>query len=76
MSSISMSKFRIKQHLQGRKIIENFIEAKDKKEAELKYKNEIFLNHEWKEIEEEYRLIDTEIDILENNDTKKHGDNI
>ena len=71
-----MKMFKVKQHLQGRKIIENFVEANNEKEAEMKCKNEKFLNNEWKEVDEEYRLIDTEFELIKKIHVSKKGDSI
>ena len=53
----------------GWKTVENFIDAKDEDEAWEKYNENgenVLVNKEWKIIEEEYKLVDTEI--------TKHGD--
>ena len=42
----------------------------------MKCKDEEFLNHEWKEIDEEYRLIDTEFELVEKFHISKKGDGI
>ncbi len=59
-----MKSYKIRQPLQGWKIVENFIDANNEKEAEIKCKKENFVNKDWKEVEEEYRLIDTEINLI------------
>ena len=53
----------------GWKTVENFIDAKDEDEAWEKYNENgenVLVNKEWKEVDEEYKLVDTEI--------TKHGD--
>jgi len=58
-----MPRYKITQHLSGWKIIENFVDAQTEEEAtELYNKGDENLNlSEWKEVEEEYRINDTEI---------------
>ena len=58
-----MPRYKITQHLSGWKIVENFVDAKDKEEAnELYNKGDENLNLlEWREVDEEYRINDTEI---------------
>ena len=53
----------------GWKTVENFIDTKDEDEAWEKYNENgenVLVNKEWKEVDEEYKLVDTEI--------TKHGD--
>ena len=64
-----MPRYKITQHLTGWKLIGNFIDAKDEDEAWEKYNENgenVLVNKEWKEVDEEYKLVDTEI--------TKHGD--
>ena len=58
-----MPRYKITQHLSGWKIIENFVDAKNEEEAnELYNKGDENLNLlEWREVDEEYRINDTEI---------------
>ena len=64
---------KIKEHLQGWKTVENFIDANNKKEAEIEYKKQNFVNKDWREVEEEYRLIDTEINLINDLPIKTKG---
>ena len=61
-----MPRYRITQHLSGWKIIENFVDAQTEEEAtELYNKGDENLNlSEWKEVEEEYRINDTEFELV------------
>ena len=68
-----MKRYKIKEHLQGWKIVENFIDANNKKEAEIEYKKQNFVNKDWREVEEEYRLIDTEIKLINDLPIKTKG---
>ena len=56
-----MPRYKITQHLTGWKIVENFIDAKDNDDAWEKHNKEKYANKEWREAEEEYKLVDTEI---------------
>jgi|TARA_B110000196_G_C20961666_1_gene574284 hypothetical protein len=58
-----MPRYKITQHLSGWKIVENFVDAKNEEEAnELYNKGDENLNLlEWREVDEEYRINDTEI---------------
>jgi hypothetical protein len=60
-----MPRYKITQHLSGWKIVENFVDAKNEEEAnELYNKGDENLNLlEWREVDEEYRINDTEIEI-------------
>ena len=64
-----MPRYKITQHLTGLKLIGNFIDAKDEDEAWDKWNEEtslkptnILVNKEWEEIEEEYKVTDTELE--------------
>ena len=64
-----MPRYKISEHMTGWKTVENFIDAKDEDEAWEKYNENgenVLVNKEWKEVDEEYKLVDTEI--------TKHGD--
>ena len=56
-----MPRYKITQHLTGWKLIGNFIDAKDEDEAWDKHEKDSYINKEWKEIEEEYKVTDTEL---------------
>jgi len=56
-----MPRYKITQHLTGWKVIENSIDAKDEDEAWEKYEGSNWVNVEWKEVEQEYKVTDTEI---------------
>ena len=56
-----MPRYKITQHLTGWKLIGNFIDAKDEDEAWAKHEKDSYVNKEWKEIEEEYKVTDTEL---------------
>ena len=56
-----MPRYKITQHLTGWKLIGNFIDAKDEDEAWDKHEKDSYVNKEWKEIEEEYKVTDTEL---------------
>ena len=48
----------------GWKTVENFIDAKSEEDAWEKWNtiaDDILVNKEWKEVDEEYKLVDTEI---------------
>ena len=57
-----MPRYKITQHLTGWKVVENYIDAKDYQDAHLKHNADKYLNKEWKEVEEEYKVTDTEIE--------------
>ena len=57
-----MPRYKITQHLTGWKLIGNFIDAKDEDEAWEQHEKDSYVNKEWKEIEEEYKVNDTEIE--------------
>ena len=64
-----MPRYKITQHLTGWKLIGNFIDAKSEEDAWEKWNtiaDDTLVNKEWKEVDEEYKLVDTEI--------TKHGD--
>ena len=73
-----MPRYKITQHLTGWKLIGNFIDAKDEDEAWDKWSEEtslkptnILVNKEWEEIEEEYKVTDTELEKV--GDTPTEG---
>jgi|TARA_R110002110_G_scaffold2292_6_gene10493 hypothetical protein len=66
-----MPRYKITQHLTGWKIVENFIDAKDNDDAWEKHNKEKYANKEWREAEEEYKLVDTE--ITKEGDTPTEG---
>tara|TARA_R110001583_G_scaffold98333_1_gene243344 strand:+ start:440 stop:718 length:279 start_codon:yes stop_codon:yes gene_type:complete len=66
-----MPRYKITQHLSGWKIVENFIDAKDNDDAWEKHNKEKYANKEWREAEEEYKLVDTE--ITKEGDTPTEG---
>ena len=71
-----MKLFKVRQHLQGRKIIENFIEAKNENDAKKKCEKNKFMKKNWSEVNEEYRLIDTEYELVEKGHISKTGNGI
>ena len=56
-----MPRYKITEHLTGWKIVENFIDAKDEDDAWEKHNERDYVNQEWREAEEEYKLVVTEI---------------
>ena len=69
-----MPRYKISEHLTGWKTVENFIDAKNEDEAWEKYNENgenVLVNKEWKIIEEEYKLVDTE--ITKEGDTPTEG---
>jgi len=66
-----MPRYKITQHLTGWKIVENFVDAKDKDDARKKHNEREYVNKEWREAEEEYKLVDTE--ITKEGDTPTEG---
>ena len=69
-----MPRYKITQHLTGWKVIGNYIDAKDGDEALENYNKHgdgDLVNDEWKEIEEEYKVTDTE--ITKEGDTPTEG---
>ena len=56
-----MPRYKITQHLTGWKLIGNFIDAKDEDTAWEKHEKNSYVNKEWKEVEEEYKVTDTEL---------------
>ena len=73
-----MPRYKITQHITGWKLIGNFIDAKDEDEAWDKWSVEtsliptnILVNKEWEEIEEEYKVTDTELEKV--GDTPTEG---
>ena len=71
-----MKLFKVRQHLQGRKIIENFIEAKNEDDDKKKFEKNKFIKKNWSEVDEEYRLIDTEFELIEKGHISKKGNGI
>ena len=57
-----MPRYKITQHLTGWKVVENFIDAKDEDEAWEKHEKDDYVGEEWNEVEEEYKVTDTEIE--------------
>ena len=57
-----MPRYKITQHLTGWKVIGNYIDAKDEDTAWEKHEKDSYVNKEWKEVEEEYKVNDTEIE--------------
>ena len=66
-----MPRYKITQHLTGWKVVENFIDAKDEDDALEKHNERDYVNQEWREAEEEYKLVDTE--ITKEGDTPTEG---
>ena len=66
-----MPRYKITQHLTGWKLIGNFIDAKDEDDAWEKHNERDYVNQEWREAEEEYKLVDTE--ITKEGDTPTEG---
>ena len=66
-----MPRYKITEHLTGWKIVENFIDAKDEDDAWEKHNERDYVNQEWREAEEEYKLVDTE--ITKEGDTPMEG---
>ena len=66
-----MPRYKITQHLTGWKIVENFIDARDNDDAWEKHNEGKCVNKEWREAEEEYKLVDTE--ITKEGDTPTEG---
>ena len=66
-----MPRYKITEHLTGWKIVENFIDAKDEDDAWEKHNASEYVNQEWREAEEEYRITDTE--ITKEGDTPTEG---
>jgi len=66
-----MPRYKITEHLTGWKIVENFIDAKDEDDAWEKHNERDYVNQEWREAEEEYKLVDTE--ITKEGDTPTEG---
>ena len=56
-----MPRYKITQHLSGWKVIENSIDAKDEDEAWKKHEQDEYVDKEWRDEEEEYKVTDTEI---------------
>jgi len=69
-----MPRYKISQHQTGWQTVENFVDARDNDEAWEKYNENgenVLVNKEWKIIEEEYKLVDTE--ITKEGDTPTEG---
>ena len=69
-----MPRYRITEHQTGWQTLENFVDAKDEDEAWEKYNENgenVLVNKEGKIIEEEYKLVDTE--ITKEGDTPTEG---
>ena len=69
-----MPRYKISQHQTGWQTVENFIDAKTEEDAWEKYNENgenVLVNKEWKIIEEEYKLVDTE--ITKEGDTPTEG---
>ena len=56
-----MPRYKVSIHQTGWQTLENFIDVKDEDEAWEKYEGSNWVNVEWKEEEEEYKVTDTEI---------------
>jgi hypothetical protein len=59
-----MPRYKITQHLTGWKVVENYIDAKDEDEAWKKHDQDDYVDEEWREAEEEYKVTDTEINFF------------
>ena len=66
-----MPRYKITEHLTGWKIVENFIDAKDEDDAWEKHNERDYVNQEWREAEEEYRI--TDLEITKEGDTPMEG---
>ena len=69
-----MPRYKISMHQTGWQTMENFVDARDNDEAWEKYNENgenVLVNKEWKIIEEEYKLVDTE--ITKEGDTPTEG---
>ena len=69
-----MPRYKVSMHQTGWQTLENFVDAKDEDEAWEKYNENgenVLVNKEWKIIEEEYKLVDTE--ITKEGDTPTEG---
>ena len=66
-----MPRYKITEHQTGWQTLENFIDAKDNDDAWEKHNKEKYANKEWREAEEEYKLVDTE--ITKEGDTPTEG---
>ena len=66
-----MPRYRITDHQTGWQTLENFIDAKDKDDAHEKHNVSEYVNKEWKIVDEEYRIVDTE--ITKEGDTPTEG---
>ena len=69
-----MPRYKVSMHQTGWQTLENFVDAKDEDEAWEKYNENgenVLVNKEWKIIEEEYKLVDTE--ITKEGDTPMEG---
>ncbi len=62
-----MPRYKMTQHLTGWKVVENFIDARSEDDAWEKWNancENALVNKEWKEIEEEYKVTDTDIELI------------
>ena len=66
-----MPRYKITEHQTGWQTLENFIDAKDEDDAWEKHNERDYVNQEWREAEEEYKLVDTE--ITKEGDTPTEG---
>ena len=66
-----MPRYKITQHLTGWKVVENYIDAKDEDEAWKKHDQDDYVDEEWREAEEEYKVTDTEITKEEDTPTEE-----
>ena len=69
-----MPRYKVSMHQTGWQTLENFVDAKDEDEAWEKYNENgenVLVIKEWKIIEEEYKLVDTE--ITKEGDTPTEG---
>ena len=66
-----MPRYKMTQHQTGWQTLENFIDAKDEDEAWTKHDKDSYVNKEWREAEEDYKLVDTE--ITKEGDTPTEG---
>ena len=66
-----MPRYKISQHQNGWQTIENFVDAKNLDDAWEQYNKDKLVNKEWKVKEEEYKIVDTDINKVGDTPTEE-----
>lgn len=59
-----MPRYKITEHQTGWQTLENFVDAKDEDDAHEKYNDSEYVNNQWKIVDEEYRNVDVQFELV------------